>query len=68
MCHGIGIVINRSVIIGNNVILKLDVITIEDTRISDNTKIGTDDIVTINIPSKSVAVGVPAQVIKEIVL
>ena len=88
ICHGVGIVINRSAvigknvtihqfltigsehghaaIIGDNVTLEPDVTTIEAVHIGDNSKIGAGSIVTKDIPSDSVAVGVPAHVIKKV--
>ena len=86
ICHGIGVVINASAIIGSNVTihqfltigsehghaaiigdnvtLEPDVTTIENVRIGSNSTIGAGSIVTHDIPPYSVAVGVPAKVIR----
>lgn len=52
--------------IGNNVHIGMNVIVMPGVTIGDNVVIGCGAIVTKNIPSNSVAVGVPAKVIESI--
>lgn len=52
--------------IGNNVMLNAGVKVFGDIQIGDNVNIGAGAVVTKNIPSNSIAVGMPAKVIKSI--
>ena len=52
--------------VGNNVHIGVDVIVMPGVKIGDNVVIGAGALVTKDIPSNSVAVGVPAKVIKSI--
>ncbi len=52
--------------IGNNVYLGTDAMVMPDVRIGDNCIIGARAVVTHDIPANSVAVGIPAKVIKNI--
>ena len=52
--------------IGNNVNIGLDAIIMPDVTIGDNVVIGCGAVVTKDIPSNSVAAGVPAKVIENI--
>ena len=54
-----------SATIGNNVIIGAGAKIIGNVKIGDNVKIGANAVVTKDIPSDSVAVGVPAVVIKK---
>ncbi len=54
------------IIIGNNVHIGMDSIIMPGVIIGDNVIIGCGTVVTKNIPSNSVAVGVPAKVIESI--
>ena len=54
------------IIIGNNVHIGINAIIMPNVTIGDNVIIGVGAIVTRNIPSNSVAVGIPARVIKTI--
>ncbi len=56
----------HAAIIEDNVTLEPGVTTIENVRIGANSKIGAGSIVTHDIPPYSIAVGVPAKVIKKI--
>lgn len=55
----------KSVIIGKNVWIGMDVIIMPGVTIGDNSIIGAGSIVTKNIPSNVIAVGNPCKVIKE---
>lgn len=52
--------------VGNNVHIGIDAIVMPNVKIGDNVVIGAGAVVTKDIPSNSVAVGVPAKVIKSI--
>ena len=52
--------------VGNNVHIGVNAIVMPGVRIGDNVVIGAGAVVTKDIPSNSVAVGVPAKVIKSI--
>lgn len=54
------------IIIGNNVHIGIDTIIMPNVIIGDNVIIGAGAVVTRSIPSNSVAVGIPAKVIKTI--
>jgi len=54
------------IIIGNNVHIGINAIIMPNVTIGDNVIIGVGAIVTKNIPSNSVAAGIPARVIKTI--
>ena len=54
------------IIIGNNVHIGIDSIIMPGVKIGDNVIIGAGSVVTKDIPSNSVAVGVPAKVIETI--
>lgn len=56
--------ITKPISIGNNVYIGNDVIILPGVTIGDNVIIGAGAVVSKNIPSDSVAVGVPARVIK----
>ena len=58
--------ITKPITIGNNVYIGNDVIILPGVSIGDNVIIGAGAVVTKNIPSDSVAAGVPARVIKPI--
>ncbi len=53
-------------VIGNNVYLGANVSVIGDVSIGDNCVIGAGSVVVKDIPNNSVAVGVPAKIIKSI--
>lgn len=54
------------IIIGRNVWLGAKVIVLKGVKIGDNTVIGAGSVVTSDIPPNSVAVGIPAKVVKKI--
>ena len=56
--------ITKPIVIGNNVYLGNNVILLPGVTIGDNVVIGAGAVVTKDIPDNSVAVGVPARVIK----
>lgn len=56
--------ITKPIIIGNNVYIGNDVIFLPGVKVGDNVVIGAGAIVSRDIPDNSVAVGVPARVIK----
>lgn len=66
-----GVVLGRGgdgrIVIGDNVYCGLNVTIVGDVSIGDNVKIGAHAVVTKDIPTNSVAVGVPAKVIKHLV-
>lgn len=56
--------ITKPIVIGNNVYIGNNVIILPGVTIGNNVIIGAGAVVSKNIPSNSVAVGVPAKVIK----
>ncbi|MEE0684556.1 MAG: serine acetyltransferase [Bacilli bacterium] len=52
--------------IGNNVMLNTGVKVFGNIQIGDNVNIGAGSVVTKSIPSNSIAVGIPAKVIKSV--
>lgn len=56
----------KAITIGNNVWTGINVTILAGVHIGDNVVIGAGSVVTSDIPSNSVAVGVPAKVIKKI--
>lgn len=58
--------ISAPITVGNNVYIGINAIILQGVTIGDNCIIGAGAIVTRNIPSGSVAVGVPARVIKTV--
>lgn len=58
--------IEKSIIIGNNVWIGTNVYIREGIKIGDNVIIGANSVVTRDIPSNSVAAGVPARIIKKL--
>lgn len=56
---------NKPILIGNNVWIGADSVILPGVEIGDNVIIGAGSIVTKNIPSNSIAVGNPCQVIKK---
>ena len=58
--------VTKPIIIGNNVYLGNNVTVLPGVTIGDNVVVGTGAIVTKDIPSNSVAAGIPARVIKPI--
>ena len=70
--NGKGVLIRKSgfktapVSIGSNVLIGAKAIIMPGVTIGDNVVIGANSVVTKNIPSRSIAVGVPARVIKRL--
>ncbi len=58
--------VSKPIIIGTNVWLGTHAVILKGVRIGDNSIIGAGSIVTSDIPSNSLAAGVPAKVIKKI--
>lgn len=56
--------IPENVIIGNNVWIGMNSVVLKGVHIGDNVIIGANSVVTKDIPSNSIAVGVPCKVIK----
>ena len=56
--------ITKPIVVGNNVYIGNNVIILPGVKIGDNVVIGAGAVVSKNIPDNSVAVGVPARVIK----
>ena len=52
--------------IGNNVMIGAGAVILGDISVGDNSIIGANAVVTHDIPAKSVAVGIPARVVKSI--
>jgi acetyltransferase-like isoleucine patch superfamily enzyme len=58
--------LNAAVVIGNNVWLGSKVVVTRGVQIGDNAVVGAGAVVTRDVPSNSVAVGVPARVVREL--
>lgn len=58
--------LNTAITIGNNVFIGAGAIILSNVTIGDNSIIGAGAIVTRSIPSNSVAIGIPAKVVKTI--
>lgn len=58
-------IIRKPVIIGNNVEIGSNAVVLPGVTIGDNSTIGAGAVVINDIPANSVAVGVPAKVIKK---
>lgn len=58
--------ITKPIVVGNNVYIGEETMILPGVRIGDNVVIGARSVITRDIPSGSVAVGVPARVIKSI--
>ena len=56
--------ITKPIVIGDNVYLGNDVVILPGVRIGDNVVVGAGAVVSKDIPNNSVAVGVPARVVK----
>jgi serine O-acetyltransferase len=52
-------------IIGNNVLIGAGAVIIGDVEIGDNSSIGANAVIIKNVPANSIAVGVPAKIIKK---
>ena len=57
---------SKPVVIGRNCWLAQNVVILKGVTIGDNCTIGANSVVTKDIPANSIAVGIPAKVIKEI--
>lgn len=55
---------NKLPIIGDNVMIGVGAVIIGDVRIGNNVKIGANAVVITDLPDNSIAVGVPAKIIK----
>ncbi len=58
--------VTAPVVIGNNVWIGAKVTILQGVRIGDNAVIGANAVVTRDVPAYSIAVGIPARVIREI--